>query len=517
VKDYLGEGGVTTGREKPNVRVNETLLRWPQGQEEGEPEVAGTQDRVVPWDEAVRMIQNSVYVGPNKDLEGYTEARPASVTGPLEQVRYHIKGFEGEANSNPVFPVLLLTEAKSPRMSPQNPVVQVPIYDNTVYRAKAPIGPISSATLRMHEATFHFYDIGAKPDAPNDAKVVIDLGKLAPHPRIHAEETLTQATPQAIMEAALKIRQNCKEYQAGRSVPAQDSPLAALVDACGDGKVASLQVIKKDDPMVFTFDRTKPGAGHVVRLDGLYDGLPLGSHAVLGGVKGEDEDDYLATFGASTHISATCFSSSGGPAPFLPVSELEFTGETRQQTFWRWRDGFPHADNSEEVTLEVPVWSWKGRDKGTLGLSREVLQTALDRMESRVPRDSRNCAYLELPWNQDGSPTAHGRGFITDPSDWPTKRPYFHAQMTLGSSEFFAYGVGRTREACLADLKASALETFDSLVGKGPRDPERLKQSQIASHISVHTNDTSITSAWAEKRFAAQEGAQDEQSLQGHS
>lgn len=101
-----------------------------------------------------------------------------------------------------------------------------------------------------------------------------------------------------------------------------------------------------------------PMPGDCVRLDGYYCGAKRGGFAVLQGTLGEARDTYYACFGASAFRDNRYVSCSGGPVPDIAIEELYATGETRMQTFWRWKDGIAGAHRGDYYELEVPVWSW---------------------------------------------------------------------------------------------------------------------------------------------------------------
>lgn len=107
-----------------------------------------------------------------------------------------------------------------------------------------------------------------------------------------------------------------------------------------------------------------PVAGDVVRLDGYYCGAKRGSYAVLQGREGRLLDAYYACFSASAHRdtlrNGTEFfvSCSGGPVPEISIEDLVPTGETKIQSFWRFKDGIVGPGRAEYYELEVAVWSW---------------------------------------------------------------------------------------------------------------------------------------------------------------
>lgn len=107
-----------------------------------------------------------------------------------------------------------------------------------------------------------------------------------------------------------------------------------------------------------------PQAGDVVRLDGYYCGAKRGSYAVLQGREGRLYDAYYACFSASAHRDTSrngtefFVSCSGGPVPEIGIEDLVPTGETKIQSFWRFKDGIVGAGRAEYYELEVAVWSW---------------------------------------------------------------------------------------------------------------------------------------------------------------
>ena len=53
-------------------------------------------------------------------------------------------------------------------------------------------------------------------------------------------------------------------------------------------------------------------------------------------------------------------STSGGPVYLIKPEDLEFTGEMRKQTFWRWKSGIPSQGNSVDIVRPAFVWEYDG-------------------------------------------------------------------------------------------------------------------------------------------------------------
>ena len=411
-----------------------------------------------------------------------TAAEP-SATGRGKVKRYGPKEGDPEAT-------------KPDLMAPQAPVVRVTVLaDGEVYAEKAPRGKIATATVLVGDVSIHFTDIHKDGEPFAMASRERNGSTFAPTSPV----PFVRATPQGAVDAAMEW---LHETQKALPLPT-------------DTQVHDLRVTMVGDRMAITFDHSKPGAGHVVRLDGDYCGVSLGAHAVLGGGLGEgprkrDEGRMEACFSPSAHLGPGFVSCSGGPVPFIKPEELVATGETTQQQFWRWKDGVAKGDNGEYFTLEVPVWSWKGEGRSILALEPEALKAALQDLKidfiQEGPHNDRrertDCATLSMRPNRiEGVTQVYGTGFISNPHSG--HRPYYHAQMAIGTQEVVGVGVGLSWDDCVTDLKASLVENFENMRGRGVRDPERLAMSKLAGKISPYGNNLSLTEAMAEQRFEA--------------
>ena len=113
----------------------------------------------------------------------------------------------------------------------------------------------------------------------------------------------------------------------------------------------------------------KPMPGDVVRLTGKYWGGEIGALAVLDGFIGEQRDEFMAVFRASSFRGEDCLehgrrgvvTSSGGPCPFIKACDLVDSHENIDRDFWKWKD-VPRAGGGEHYTLSVPLWFWEGRE-----------------------------------------------------------------------------------------------------------------------------------------------------------
>jgi hypothetical protein len=203
---------------------------------------------------------------------------------------------------------------------------------------------------------------------------------------------MESTTPQAAVQAGRGFLEHCFGVNP-EGVPKQVCLRIVAGAACepdGDEgglsvKWADVKVVRADESVEFLLDRSNPGAGHLIRLDGCYCGARPGQYAVLGGVIGEPRDEELATFSASAFCDGEIVSCSGGPAPYVTLADLEATGQTAPAQFWRWRDGISGADRAEHFVVDVPVWSWKGTDDSVFDLDRETVRRALDKMEIQYP------------------------------------------------------------------------------------------------------------------------------------
>jgi hypothetical protein len=320
-------------------------------------------------------------------------------------------------------------------------------------------------------------------------------------------------TPQAAVQTGREFLEHCFDVNP-EGVPKQVYLRIVEGAACepdGDEgglsvKWADVKVVRADESVEFLLDRSNPGAGHLIRLDGCYCGARPGQYAVLGGVIGEPMDETLATFSASAFCDGEIVSCSGGPVPYVALADLEATGQTAPVQFWRWRDGLSGADRAEHFVVDVPVWSWKGTDASVFDLDRESVRRALDQMELRYPDNGRrsDCAYLRvhIPLDAEGERGLVGSGFVCSPfTNGSTIRPCFHAQMVLGHSEVFGYGAGRTWDEALADLKACLMESLEDMGNRERTDPVRLAHAGVAAQIREYENSTSVTADMALKRF----------------
>lgn len=125
--------------------------------------------------------------------------------------------------------------------------------------------------------------------------------------------------------------------------------------------------------------------GDVVQLDGEYCGVKRGDRAVVDTHYFDPDGDgeVMICFRASAYrdpnkrslglveaieltmtnkppIPWPVVSCSGGPLPFVKVTDLQYVGTT-EQTFWRFKDGFARAHNGENYVETVNLWSWEGK------------------------------------------------------------------------------------------------------------------------------------------------------------
>jgi len=110
-----------------------------------------------------------------------------------------------------------------------------------------------------------------------------------------------------------------------------------------------------------------PQPGDVIRLEHSTDSLIKdGSCGVINSSHfGMDFDDgigprILATFNlyGGRAYRDEYVDASGGPCPFIPLSELVPAGTT-EQAFWKFRNGHKMAHNDENYSAVVNLWTWK--------------------------------------------------------------------------------------------------------------------------------------------------------------
>ncbi|NWC83166.1 hypothetical protein HX798_23165 [Pseudomonas putida] len=103
---------------------------------------------------------------------------------------------------------------------------------------------------------------------------------------------------------------------------------------------------------------SKPKAGDAVILTGHYTGVNPGDIGCIGGGLSAVIGSNL-TFNPNSYRDDSCVSCGGGPGTFdLPV--LHPTGMTVKMPFWRFKDGIREAYNTEQFTLAVPLWEYRG-------------------------------------------------------------------------------------------------------------------------------------------------------------
>lgn len=91
------------------------------------------------------------------------------------------------------------------------------------------------------------------------------------------------------------------------------------------------------------------GAGKRAVIDSTHFGMDLGKGPIV-----------LAVVGASAFrptqppADGPYVSCSGGPCPFVPLSNLRHVGTT-EQSFWHWKD-YPRRDGGETYTAVVNLW-----------------------------------------------------------------------------------------------------------------------------------------------------------------
>lgn len=133
----------------------------------------------------------------------------------------------------------------------------------------------------------------------------------------------------------------------------------------------------------FTADaRLYPMPGDAVRLGPAFSG-EYWKHerravAVLNGLLGEREDEYLLTCSAQEGgafrgpLDVSC---SGGPSFTVRAEDMTLVGNYLAE-FWRWKDK-PRADGRERYRLLVPLWQLERRPDMPAGRPRGVEQSCL--------------------------------------------------------------------------------------------------------------------------------------------
>lgn len=103
---------------------------------------------------------------------------------------------------------------------------------------------------------------------------------------------------------------------------------------------------------------SKPKAGDAVILTGYYTGVNPGDIGCIGGGLSSEIGSNL-TFNPNSYRDDSCVSCGGGPGTF-DLPELHPTGMTVKMPFWRFKDGIRQAHNTEQFTLVVPLWEYRG-------------------------------------------------------------------------------------------------------------------------------------------------------------
>ena len=126
----------------------------------------------------------------------------------------------------------------------------------------------------------------------------------------------------------------------------------------------------------------QPMPGDVVILSGEYSLCKPGDMAVIEGVVGLAQEEYLvcfkcngqafrgkASFGGmlETMITAGAIgdeivSCSGGPALYINIRDLTMLPYEHEQLFWKWKD-LPRAGGGEDYKLKVQAWAWEGNSQ----------------------------------------------------------------------------------------------------------------------------------------------------------
>jgi len=111
-------------------------------------------------------------------------------------------------------------------------------------------------------------------------------------------------------------------------------------------------------------EKRQPQAGDVVRLTANWNEAKPGDFGIIDGMIGADMSETTGriTFRANAFRDALVVSVSGGPGTIsgIPTRNLCWTGETVEQRFWNWKDGFPGAQRATTYYMEVPIWEWDG-------------------------------------------------------------------------------------------------------------------------------------------------------------
>lgn len=120
-------------------------------------------------------------------------------------------------------------------------------------------------------------------------------------------------------------------------------------------------------------EKAKPTPGDLVRMVNSNDSLiEDGNLGVIDGSLGKVNGIYSEEGGGKSF--RVCFnpykphfntkngyvSTSGGPVYFIEPEDLEFTGEMKVKTFWRWENNFPGEGNGTDFVRPVFVWEYDG-------------------------------------------------------------------------------------------------------------------------------------------------------------
>lgn len=123
---------------------------------------------------------------------------------------------------------------------------------------------------------------------------------------------------------------------------------------------------------------SKPKAGDAVIVTGHYPGVNPGDIGCIGGAISAEVGSNL-TFNPSNYRDEKVVSCSGGPGTF-DLPELYPTGKTVQMLYWRFKDGVHQANNSENFTLDVPLWEYRGSGDHPIWGPQSVETLLADRM-----------------------------------------------------------------------------------------------------------------------------------------
>lgn len=112
---------------------------------------------------------------------------------------------------------------------------------------------------------------------------------------------------------------------------------------------------------IFLQKREGVQAGDAIRLIKPWMEVKAGKIGIIAGMRHRRLISGSITFNYSAFRNDRIVECSGGPGTITTDTKLLIpTGEKILVWFWRWKDGYPKANNGEDYAVMVNLWDWDG-------------------------------------------------------------------------------------------------------------------------------------------------------------